>query len=289
MNIILSCLFSFFGLVCSTNKNWDDYHHFGKLKTVKPVSWSRIKHHPFLSSKKDIPEKDDIFILELDAYNFTFCIHLFPNTNLLHSEATFQEYGSKPRKLDRKVFKGHITSVHDHRHLPEYYTCNWDSHSDKDFEEYNDTHGWARFMLTDKAYLAIRKNGLLHMTPEFEGVFVLDSHINGPNIYTVKTLDKYISSARSKDVKFILNEKRSIPEFEYGRPSLVIYRSSDFVNEQSALMEKISHSPDFCGHESEHWNVEDGHQFYETKLTKMKRFDDGCQVEKKILYMVFSF
>jgi hypothetical protein len=117
--------------------------------------------HPALVSNQKrsyAPESTDSFLLELDAYNRTFCMHLFPNLDLLHPDARMVEVKPaglvsreqvKWNHIKAKAYKGFVVSVmqHDDDMSEAMYDCKWSTHLPT-YEQYDlQSLGWARITL----------------------------------------------------------------------------------------------------------------------------------------------
>ena len=105
------------------------------------------------------PHADDSFVLELEAYNKTFCLHLHPNYDLLHPEAKFTQPGylmkrEEPLRREQvKAYRGYVMDVDDHHSGANHsssYRCEW-RRLEPRFENYGDTRGWARLIVKDSS------------------------------------------------------------------------------------------------------------------------------------------
>lgn len=140
------------------------------MKRFEYVTWSSVKIHPEANPNQPlrkrslktihIPDKDDSFLLEFDAYESTFCLHMFPSENLLHPNASYQRvtrHGSKVSAISNeiKAYQGYLIAVKNHSdfdNLDVYdYKCEWsDDKKVPKYEDYDEDMDWARFVVRNE-------------------------------------------------------------------------------------------------------------------------------------------
>lgn len=140
-----------------------------RLTKVETITESTIKfNQPHLPLQKREARHHDTFQLEFSAFGKAFTLHLEPNRDLFHPEATITVFNDSLTQSteriepeDHLVYKGHVNQA---------------------------PHHWARILL---------RNDLIDTTtlyPIFEGAFATDS-----DIYHIKTTSNYHLSKRHDD------------------------------------------------------------------------------------------
>lgn len=131
--------------------------HNGHIQNFDYVQWSHFDIHPSTRSKqkrssKQQPSETESFLLELEAFNRTFCFHLHPNIDLIHPKAKVTRNNklgiSTHEALSARAYRGYVMDVWDHVKDENglEYNCSWRSHLPA-FESYSETLGWVRISL----------------------------------------------------------------------------------------------------------------------------------------------
>lgn len=292
------------------------------------VTHSRIKVHPALvsadrPSRRDyVPEKQDTFLLEMMAFNKTFCMRLHPNTDLLHPEfQAIEHYRDnkddklKTRSLDLgelKPYRGHVIAIADHNNenSKARYSCRWEHSSVPTYENVDSKQGWARFMIDeDMVYTKdLRKKSAIPVDDEMEYSAVAQykgSFTDGRDIYSVGRADEYEKNRRDNDKPLILPRKRH-PDHQYSE--IIATRLSDKKSplEKRGGLSLSSGSDQWCGSDSIKWNIDGSAEkfaaerapeikaLFEGKsdqkpslieLSKRSTVPAGCPATSKMLYM----
>lgn len=299
----------------------------GNYQDYDFVTHSRIKVHPALTvgkpSKRDyVPEKQDTFLLEMMAFNKTFCMRLHPNNDLLHPEFKAIEHyrdsrdgKMKKRTLetgDLKPYRGHVIAIADHNNenSKSRYSCQWKDSSVPTYENFDSKLGWARFMLDqDMVYTKdLRKKSAIPIDEEMEYSAVSQyrgSFSDGRDIYSVRRADEYEKERRANDRPLILPSKRH-PDHQ--KSEMIATRLSD---RKSSLGKRddLSLSSDnggWCGSDSIKWNIDGSAEKFAAErapeikalfegdsdqkpslieLSKRATVPAGCPATSKMLYM----
>ncbi|KAI3653291.1 hypothetical protein MP228_001238 [Amoeboaphelidium protococcarum] len=283
-----------------TKSNQQTYQHFetnpmGNLQNYEFVSYSNIMLHPEslrqrLVKRSYTPQSSDQFLLEMDAYNTTFCFLMQPNENLLHPQVKWRSHqkgmSAKSRSqvvendlTDAKVYKGHVVdaarhSARDVADAQQSYDCSWQSIS-PDLIEENQNRNWARFVVKDKLFASHSQSQLkssvasnsdsnldnleedgpveekITMQHQIEGAF----KYNG-EIYTVKSVKTYENVKHVRDKEVPKLHKRHVM---HRNAEMVIYKLSD-------IKQDIAHgSHSWCGHDHLDVNMNgDAQRYYES-------------------------
>ncbi|KAI7858760.1 Metallo-peptidase family M12-domain-containing protein, partial [Circinella umbellata] len=218
----------------------------------------------------------DTFTLRFNAYDTIIHLHLIPNLELFHPDATLLIYGDNGNDDDEEIEKP--LHSHDHR------IYKGDAKSD------NGSTGWARIIIRDDD-----EHSYPH--PLFEGAFML-----GSDIYHIKTTTNFHLSKRTDD-----------PLPSNNNSPMVIYRDSDIEqqqpNEKHHLISRAPQTKDdfMCAMEEMQFNqkltgmrntssssttsqppsIIDDHYGGSTSHSLTKRFNpsSGCPSTRKIAYM----
>jgi hypothetical protein len=137
----------------------EQWHH-SIVKRFDFVTWSSLNVHPATASKKrrsinpSVPEWEDSFTLELDAYNKTFCLHMHPNYDLLHVDSQAITTVGLIKRTEGlygtvRAYRGFVVGIDDHLAPNDAYRCDW-TQLEPQYENYGDTHGWARLIVKDQ-------------------------------------------------------------------------------------------------------------------------------------------
>jgi hypothetical protein len=298
--------------------------NFGFVRKLEYVAYSKVSVHTpaFQQSslsgskqtlnRKTVPASDDSFLLEMDAYNKTFCMHLHPNYELIHPDATFISHITSKysrdikRKLEAKAYRGFVVSVADHKLGDEPVPCD-QFHSESPFENYGETHGWVRLVLSERTFQSHnlrRRSEQPTQSPEFEGAFMADGVM-----YIIKTIKRYRLTRRNLDAK--LPTAGDVGE-EHRNSRMIIYRHQDIRLPDDAS-DELRHNyttHHFCGSDTLKWNTDqkDGAAHFQQQrlkawqklqssvvgvtpvqsnnmLVKRASIPTGCPSIQKILYM----
>ncbi|CAI2188868.1 7272_t:CDS:10, partial [Funneliformis geosporum] len=246
---------------------------------------------------------DDSMRIQFIAFNRTFSIHLEPNLDLFHPEATITIHHSNNSKTttrlrheDHRLYKGVVLDIDSTDIRLNEDIVGFKRRSLSEELSYSSgVLGWARIQVHDDG-----GNNKRH--PTFEGTFILHNEL-----YHIKSIENYqltkfkddpeipnpsarhdahkLSTMviyRESDVKKVLYNKRSSSDVES-------CSMEDVVGADSLRRNRIAHG-DFLSFNSNEqfgsswWNLKMGSVF-EDKHKLSKRDVTGCPTGRKIAYM----
>ncbi|OZJ06254.1 hypothetical protein BZG36_00797 [Bifiguratus adelaidae] len=184
-------------------------------------------------------EHDDAFRLSFNAFNTTFRLHMIPNLDLIHPNATQSTHNENGTVIvhrikhdDFRIYRGVIIGEeYSHRRLLEDEVGVdrvWEHLEHEILQEGNGVLGWARLIVH-------QKESVEASMPVFEGAFSLWN-----DIYHIKTSELYEKTRRVDDPDHHHSSFSNVINSTIVNPRhrMVIYRDSDVEFEATPLLSK---------------------------------------------------
>ncbi|CAO3624212.1 unnamed protein product [Cunninghamella echinulata] len=267
-----------------TNINLDISSSSSSLSSSSSSLSSSSHSHSHLSKRikrsiHDI-EYEDKIRLQFEGFNQSFSLHLEPNTDLFHPNATIYHSSSQQQIIaptDYRIYKGYV--IHSY-----YSNQTWKEEQIGILPQQEKILGWARIILRNDLVGTQQDD-----QPIFEGSF---SILN--DIYHIKSFEAYHKSKRSDDP--------TLMHFS----NMILYRDSDIsTNTNSTILYNNNNKKTMgqCGFDHLSFNkynhpitnnmasmdlfssFQDISPFQPSHHQLTKRATTGCPTTKKIAYM----